>query len=292
MDPNPKDKVRSEGRRTYFNMREESHPVAIDLSTITSLPIKLDLRTPRLWFSKGLVSSEPAFRTITEIREVLLDQEAEGPEKLYAMYTDVRLPDHEDLLRSHNLRYDLTVMRSGFLGTEFMKTLGHYHPVLPGQGISYPEIYEVLHGGALYLLQRIRSLMDPRRVSDVVEIEARPGDRVVIPPNYGHVTVNPYKTTLVVADVTARGFQPIYTPFKSLRGAAYHLVLERGKPNWIPNPRYLSLPGIRRVGVRGLENLGIRRSKALYRALVENPQAFEFLTKPIHHMDLLGELLH
>ncbi|MFQ6079759.1 MAG: glucose-6-phosphate isomerase family protein, partial [Thermodesulfobacteriota bacterium] len=129
-------------KRIYFSVRTRMYTVAIDLSTISSLPIKLDSRSPKLWFSKGLVSKESVSRRIGDMREVMIDPEAKGPEKLYTMYTNVRFPKDENTLRSNNLRYDLTVIRSGFIGNEFIKTLGHYHPVLPGQGISYPEVYE------------------------------------------------------------------------------------------------------------------------------------------------------
>jgi len=265
--------------------------VAIDLSLGLDLPVKLDARSPRLWFSRGLLSSEPQARTLEEMRDVLLDPSAKGPPKLYTMYRNVRLPGDEGILRSSGLRFDLTVIRSGFLGPEYIKTLGHYHPMIPGLGISYPEVYEVVHGGAWYLLQKVRSLADPRRVTDVVCIEARPGDRVVIPPNYGHVTINPYKTPLVMADVTAAGFSSIYSPFGRLGGAAYHLVLEKRRPTWLPNAKYIGNPEIRRARPSGLSKIGVPRSKATYRALIDNPGAFEFLSKPFRHKEFLDAVL-
>jgi len=267
------------------------HIVAIDLSLGLGLPVKLDSRSPRLWFSGNLLSSPPVARTLEEMRDMLLDPGVKGPSKIYNMYRDVRLPGDEDVIRSHGLRFDITVIRSGFLGREYMKTAGHYHPMLPGQGISYPEVYDVIHGGAWYLLQKVRSLVDPRRVTDVVKIEARRGDRVVIPPNYGHVTVNPYKTPLVMADVTASGFQSIYSPFRRLRGASYHLVLEGRRPTWLPNPSYLGHPEVREVRPAGLSGVGVPRSMSTYRALIDRPAAFEFLTKPARHKDFLNAFL-
>ena len=43
------------------------------------------------------------------------------------------------------------------LGSEYVKTVGHYHPPVPGTDVSYPEIYQVLDGSATYLLQKVES---------------------------------------------------------------------------------------------------------------------------------------
>lgn len=263
----------------------------IDLASISSLPIKLEEPSLNLVLGKGVTSSKPASRTLAEMRDTLLDPGAKGAGELYFMYRDLCLSKDKEMFKSLNLRFDVTIMRSGFTGREFIKTAGHYHPMIPGLGISYPEIYEVIHGGALYLLQKIRTLADPRRTVDVVAIEARPGDRVVIPPNYGHVTINPYKTTLVMTDVTADGFQSVYGPYKSLRGAAYHLVLEEGKPGWVSNSKYINPPKIRQMEAKEFPGLGLTRGKALYEVLVKNPESFELLNKPLRHMDFLNSVL-
>ena len=86
-------------------------------------------------------------------------------------------------LREQNIRYDITIIPPGMLGREYIKTAGHYHPLVPGGSVTYPELYEVLEGEALYLLQR-------QDLGDVVAINASAGDKVLVPPNYGHITIN------------------------------------------------------------------------------------------------------
>ncbi len=265
--------------------------VVVDLSGMSSLPIKLRTRDLLLSMGKSMESRPPIPRTRAEMLDVLMDPEAKGPERPYTMYHDVHLRRDAALLKEAGLQYDLTVIRPAIIGREFNKTVGHYHPLLPGLGLSYPEVYEVISGGALYLLQRTRTLADPRRITDVVVIEARPGDKTIIPPNYGHVTINPYKTPLVMSDATAAGFLSTYDPYRRLRGAAYHLVLERGRPKWVPNHLYLSHPEIRELRPLDVSRMGLGRNVPLYRSLVEKPEAFDFLKKPQYHLDFLNSAL-
>ncbi len=53
---------------------------------------------------------------------------------------------------------------------------------------TYSELYEVLERDAHYLLQRAQN---GERVDEVILVKATRGDKVIIPPNYGHVTINP-----------------------------------------------------------------------------------------------------
>ncbi len=265
--------------------------MTLDLQPVSNLPITLDERRLRLILGEGLISAEPRVRTAEEMCDVLLDLKAAKPGELYAMYRDLRFPQDEATIRAHNLRFDVTVIRSGLIGREFIKTAGHYHPLIPGQGLSYPEIYEVIQGGALYFLQKIRTLADPRKVVDLVSIEARPGDRVIIPPDYGHVTINPYKTTLVMTNATADGFDSEYEPYRRLGGGACHLIAEGGRMRWLPNPRYAKLPEIRHIQPREFPGIGLVRGRALYKAMIANPEGFAFLTKPLHHSELFNAAL-
>jgi len=57
------------------------------------------------------------------------------------------------------------------MGIEFVKTAGHYHPLIEGTGYTYPEIYEVLSGVAHYLLQKSENL----KITDVIIVKPRKG---------------------------------------------------------------------------------------------------------------------
>ena len=180
---------------------------------------------------------EPSVRMVSDMRTVLKDPECPVHGPLYFMYRELaRTPHDRAWLASRKLRYDLTVIPPAVLCGEKIKTKGHYHPA-NRSGVGYPEVYEVLEGSAHYLLQT-------RDLSDVVLIEARAGDRVIIPPSYGHVTINPGNSTLSMANIVSTEFSSDYGEYEEKQGAAYY---ELSDGRFVKNPRYSKIPQLRRL---------------------------------------------
>jgi glucose-6-phosphate isomerase len=219
----------------------------------------------------------PQPRTIGEIRGVLMDPACECREPLYFMYRELsRSREDADWFREQGLRYDVTVIPALTLCGEYVKTKGHHHPPDPA-GISYPEIYEVLQGRAHYLLQT-------GAADDIRLVEADPGDRVIIPPGFGHVTINPGKTTLVMANIVSTRFESDYRAYEEHRGAAYY-ELRRGV--LMRNPRYP--PGIAPVRVMGArDQAGLRHlpSCPLYDLI--GTGSLGFLNRPEDYPELFS----
>src|SRR5512137_2950897 len=172
----------------------------------------------------------PDVRRLIDMKEVILDQNwLAGAEdfELYYMYRDLSLSraDKEKLLQN-DLRYDITIIPPNMLGREYIKTAGHYHPNVAGSIVTYPELYEVLEGEALYLLQNLD-------LSDVVAVYASATDKVLVPPGYGHITINRSNKTLKMANYVARNFSSLYNPIRERAGGAYFFT----KDGWIKNER-------------------------------------------------------
>jgi len=228
----------------------------------------------------------PDVRRLCDMREVILDQNwLVGAEdfELYYMYRDLSLSraDKEKLLQQ-DLRYDITVIPPNMLGHEYIKTAGHYHPLVPGGSVTYPELYEVLDGEALYLLQNLD-------LSDVVAVYASAGDKVLVPPNYGHITINRSNKTLKMANFVARNFSSLYDPFREKGGGAYFFT----KDGWIKNDRYPEAAELRRVEAldsSGLRKLGLTKSREMY-PLLKDPGLLDYLTKPEEHLDIFAGLI-
>ncbi len=177
-----------------------------------------------------------------------------GDMPLYFMYRDLALTAEDRAhLNEQNLRFDITVIPPGTVGGEYVKTKGHYHPLSPS-GIGYPELYQVLTGEAFYLLQR-------SDLQDIVVVTAKAGDFVLIPPGYGHVTINPGAGELVMANLVSAGFASDYTFYEELQGGAYYLMEEGG---WVPNPRYPVVPPMHVSDAREVPALGIRHGREMY----------------------------
>src|ERR1035437_7352087 len=76
-----------------------------------------------------------AERTQEKMREVLMDSNADGPAIHYYM------------IRGGEEKLNITVMETGTVGGEYIKTYGHYHV------FDFKETYKIIHGRGLVLLQ-------------------------------------------------------------------------------------------------------------------------------------------
>jgi glucose-6-phosphate isomerase len=181
----------------------------------------------------NLKSKVPDIRHLNDMRDVLYDQKwaAKAPDaELYYMYRGIKKKD--------GLRYDITVIPAKMLGKEFVKTKGHYHIG------NYGEVYIVLEGKAIYLMQKTlrRSGKTREKITDVFAVKAKKGDIAVVPPGYGHITINPSKTQeLKMANWVSEKCQSDYRPIGQMAGACYYYT-EKG---WLENKNYKKVPKLR-----------------------------------------------
>jgi glucose-6-phosphate isomerase len=218
----------------------------------------------------------PVARDGSELAGMTADPACRIPGPIYYMYRDVaRSDDDRRWMASQHVRYDITRIPPGVFCNEFVKTKGHYHPVGPS-GVQYPEVYEVMSGRAHYLLQR-------PDLTDAALIEAEAGTVVLIPPGYGHITINPDEEELVMANLVSSSFSSDYKPYETLRGGAYYELADRG---FVPNPAYASVPPLRQVAPPDVLPLGIFEGSTLYDQ-VEERAPLDWLDSPGEYMGLL-----
>jgi len=178
----------------------------------------------------------PDVRTLDELKNVAYDKTwlaTAQDTDLYYMYRGVEEKD--------GLRYDITIIPAVMLGAEFSKTKGHYHIG------KYQEVYTVLEGTSIYLLQKKKSGSDDE-IEDAIAIACQKGDVIVIPPNYGHITINPSATDkLTMANWISKDCKSDYSLFEKLQGACYYYILQpdSGQASWIKNPNYKIVPELR-----------------------------------------------
>ncbi len=175
----------------------------------------------------NLKDKKPDIRYLKEMKKVVYDQEwfenASPDIELYYMYRGIKEDD--------NLRYDITIIPAKKLGKEFVKTKGHYH-----MG-NFGEIYIVLKGKAIYLLQKRGE--DNLTISDVYYIEAKKNEIAVIPPQYGHITINPSeRDELIMANWVSKDCKSDYLPIEEARGACYFFTQD----GWVKNKNYKVVP--------------------------------------------------
>lgn len=173
-----------------------------------------------------LKDKTPDIRCLNDMKDVIYDKEwlktAPNPE-LYYMYRGLKEED--------GLRYDITVIPAQMLGKEFTKTKGHEH-----MG-SYPEIYIVLEGEAIYFIQKQKQDI----IEDVYAVKAKKGDVVIIPSYYAHTTINPSNQDLKMANWMAIEAKSNYDPIQKMQGACYFYTTD----GWIKNKNYKQVPELR-----------------------------------------------
>jgi glucose-6-phosphate isomerase, archaeal len=229
---------------------------------------------------------DPDVRRLFDMKDVIFDKDwlarAEDFD-LYYMYRDLYLSRADkDRLLTQGLRYDITIIPPGMLGCEYIKTAGHYHPLVPEESVTYPELYEVLEGEALYLLQN-------RDLSDVVVVYASAGDKVLVPPGYGHVTINRSNKTLKMSNFVCRNFSSLYEPYKEKAGAAYFFTND----GWIKNERCEHAGTLRRIDApdsSSLKKLGLTKDKEMY-PLMREIGRFNYMIRPEEHLEIFNWLV-
>ena len=213
----------------------------------------------------------PDIRNADDLRKVLArpDCPSEGP--AYFMYRNVaRTAEDRRWMAEQGLRFDITVIPPKDLCGEYIKTKGHFHPS-NSSGTGYPEIYEVLVGEAHYLIQT-------RDCSDIVLISACSGEIVIVPPGYGHVTINPSSTAVLqMANIVSSAFAGEYQPYEERCGAAF-FEMRNGEIR--KNPAY---PGhatlrMRRAGKMAGESGTI--TDPLYTLIEQRSPILAFLNRP------------
>ena len=200
---------------------------------LSGMNIFYDSALKKLVFDNRLL--EGSIRFLDDMKDVLYDRELSGSQgsevELYYMFRDICRMDDIETVREKDLRYDITVIPPCFLGKEFVKTQGHAHSLVARTGITYPEMYQVLNGEAIYMFEK-REGEDKQ----TFYIRANKGDIVIVPPDYSHVTVNPSRDeTLIMANWVERNFSSEYDQILKSRGLAYYYVRKDGRDLFIEN---------------------------------------------------------
>ncbi|NMB79022.1 MAG: glucose-6-phosphate isomerase [Methanomicrobiales archaeon] len=214
---------------------------------------------------------EPELRMADDLKGLFASPGCVGKGPLYAMFRDLaKSPADRWWMQQNGLRYDITVVLPQVICGEFIKTKGHYHPK-NAAGAGYPEIYTVLDGTAHYLLQR-------EDLADVVLVTATKGDIVVVPPEYGHVTINPSPDqALHMANIVSSRFASDYSQYVTMKGAAYY---ELADGSWQKNRAYPKVPPLRQVTAGKIPVARAGFTSPLYALVEKRNPVLGFLNHP------------
>ncbi|MFC4601095.1 glucose-6-phosphate isomerase family protein [Cohnella hongkongensis] len=228
-------------------------------------------------YGDGVCGPAPEQRTLSQIRGSLRDANASGPEIVYAIAMDVSKKEHRQNLLDRMLLFGVVTYASGRLGDEPIRSQGHIHRVSEHSGWSPPEIYEIWSGKA-YIYMQEKAEDHPGRCFAVY---AEPGDVVVVPPFWAHATISADPNqALTFGAWCDREYGFEYDEIKARNGLAWYPIVEKdGRIKWVRNERYeQSELVVKKPG--DYSRLGITSNQPIYEQFAENPDRFQFVSKP------------
>lgn len=258
--------------------------MTFSLKKISGLEIWLNPERYEIHFGKNIVVGKKSIRTWKEMREFVEDPSAEPTQdEIYRVWRSVAETGDAAHLKERRLRYDLTLIPPGLFVSqrkEYFRTVGHYHPPKAENSLPYPEAYEVLYGRGYFMLQRPEP-NDAAILSEAYIVEAGPGEKVVMPPGFGHISVNTGATPLILTNWIADTFQYDYAPYKKFKGGGWWL-LQGFIPDTIEfdkNHNYTEVPEIKKFRPKELPEFGLVRGRPMY-TLAQELELLEFLSSP------------
>ncbi len=226
-------------------------------------PVKIELADNEL-----LVDGKKHPKSVRTARQMAKTLMTQYPNELedfdvYYMYRDI--------YKKNDIRFDITVIPFRPLGEEYPKTYGHYHPKSE-DGLAYPEVYQVLNGSGLFLLQK----KNRNGSVDVTMVDAKAKDVVLLPPPYGHNTINSGKELLVLSNLVYDRLTPMYHDYERNRGGAYYYV----KGGAIAQNTNYVVEKNERLPAAELNERYKFQCADLLAEFAGSPEKFEFLKKP------------
>ena len=236
-------------------------------------------------------------RTVLDMKPVLYQpNEVKTDDIFYTVYRNLEVIGGK-------LRYDITEIPPQKMvppaGREFPKTFGHYHKA------RNPELYEVLDGRAYFLLQKYAG--DPAEIEEAYIVEAGAGEKAIIPPGFGHLSINIGSDKLVLGNWIGL-VEYDYETIKKFHGGCYYVLLarrlglrsfgeggnfnegedKRDSIEFEKNSNYKSVPELKKLKLRDLPELGIKNGAAHpILDLKNSPEKLDWLVNSEKYMDLL-----
>ena len=245
---------------------------SVDLSSRAGLLVTL--HDGHISLGPDVRVEEDFVRQLWELASVVAEPISQNGQRVeYRMLNGVRA-EQDTHLADRELRYELTAMSGAAIGWEAAKTAGHVH-VRPADGdLGYPEIVEVLHGEAGFLIQDLSVRPEGPHSSKAWLVRARAGDWVVLPPELAHVTVDLGAGPLVFSDVIDRRAAGVYSDVADAQGFSWYVGAGgelRANERYERPPRLEECEATEWSGPAG---------GSLYSAFRDDPASFSWLSEP------------
>jgi len=261
----------------------------------SGLPILMDEKNFDLEFRDGLTCAGSSKKQAGQMKGLLYARDGfVESDDCYGAYRDIVFERDRALFQKYDFRYDITVIMPGTVGGECKKTSGHYHGYIKDRVYTYPEVYEVLAGKAVYILQKVKNFdradQEPV-IEDLKAVFVEAGQAIIIPPFYGHCSVNVGEGPMVFSNIAVISCPLHYEPIQQKHGLSTYVLKDHQTLVFAPNSNYQKVPAINKIYPKDNPALGISFGHPVYEAFVKAPQKFDFLLNPAPYLSAINKML-
>jgi glucose-6-phosphate isomerase len=251
----------------------------INLKEGCGLPVSLNAETCEFILGENLNDTGYKTRRVDDLKAVWANPVDENPSVAYRYTAGLWLPGDEELWKRANMIYGIVSFMPGTYGGEFIKSSGQYHPIITPNASATPEVYTVLHGTGHFMLQK--AVPPYEKIEDAVLVKVRAGETFVVPPDYGHLQINPADEALIFSYVVMDGMSGVYDPFREKQGAIYYeMDSENESERYVFNTNYPERVPLRIINAGDICQLPYLNEHVDYHSVKENMAKLEFITLP------------
>ena len=248
-----------------------------DLKKICGLPVSFDSITCELILGVGLNQPTYSVRRLHDLKAVWANPIQEEDQVIYRYTSALHFQADAAVWKKANVAYGIVIFVPGTFSGEYVKSSGQFHPPVQRCNMGTPEIYTVLSGVGHFLLQKASPPFD--RLEEAVLVEVQAGETFVVPPDYGHLQINPGPEPLVFSYAVMDGMKGCYDPFKKRQGAIYYEMADRGG-EYVFNTNYPDRLPLRVLRAADLCQLPELNDNVTYQAIRNRLFPLPFLTDP------------
>ena len=262
----------------------------------SGLPMALDAVTGELSFHDGLLCDGRSHKKVGQMTGLF--RNADGVDEnalVYRAYRNIRFAKDESLYAKYDYRYDITVVLPGTVNGEFYKTSGHFHGYPELTRYPFPEVYEVVQGEIVFVLQRNADFNQPDggKITQLQAVRVKAGQAIIVPPHCGHGSINPTDGVSAFSNIAVISCPIDYEPVKRHHGLGAYILQgsENGKNfTAVPNEHYDLLPAIEIAEPVVNPALGIEFGVPCYKNFIEHPERYDFLLHPDAYMEAIDRM--
>ncbi len=247
-----------------------------DLEPACGLPVKFDSESCELLLGEGLNHPSYCVRKLHDLAGVWAQPVTDEDRVIYRYTAGLHLPGDAQVWKDANVIFGIVIFAPGVLGGEYVKSSGQFHPPVPPTNQATPEVYTVLSGTGHFMLQKASCDKDYQDTSDPVLVEVQAGESFVVPPDYGHLQINPASEPLVFSYLVMDGMKGRYEPYKKMQGAAFYEMQD----GFVRNENYDSGLELRIVKAGEICQLPQLNDNVTYQRVKEMLPDLRFITDP------------